>query len=72
MDGILTFNDIEELKDLLLSVDADWYNKKKPAIDRNYELAKRWHSQNDVVPRLTRKIIQDVRENATKRIQSWE
>lgn len=70
MDGILTFNDIEELQDLLLSVDADWYNKKKPAIDRNYELAKRWHSQNDVVPRLTRKIIQDVRENATKRIQS--
>ena len=34
--------------------------KRKKAIEHNYEVAKRFHGDNDVVPRLTRKIIEDV------------
>lgn len=69
-DGILTFDDIDDLKNILDTIDEDYYNSKLDAIERNYKIAKKFHGDNDVVPRLTRKIIQDVKENATKRIKS--
>ena len=69
-DGILTFDDIDDLKSILDRIDEDYYNSKLDAIERNYEIAKKFHGDNDVVPRLTRKIIQDVKANATKRIKS--
>ena len=60
MDGIITFNDLDELKKIVSKLDSDCYDKRKKAIEHNYEVAKRFHSDNDVVPRLTRKIIEDV------------
>ena len=60
MDGIITFSDLDELKRIVSKLDSDCYDKRKKAIEHNYEVAKRFHSDNDVVPRLTRKIIEDV------------
>ena len=60
MDGIITFNDLDELKKIVSKVDSNCYDKRRKAIEHNYEVAKRFHSDNDVVPRLTRKIIEDV------------
>ena len=69
MDGIITFNDIEELELIIKRLDSDCYDNRLDAIEHNYEVAKQFHSDNDVVPRLTRKIIQEV-NNATARIKS--
>ena len=69
MDGIITFNDIEELEMIIKRLDSDCYDNRREAIDHNYEVAKQFHSDNDVVPRLTRKIIEEV-NNATARIKS--
>lgn len=68
MDGIITFNDIKDLEHIFDYVDEDYYNSRQAAIEENYEIAKQFHGVNDVVPRLTRKIIQDVKNNATQRI----
>lgn len=70
MDGVITFSDIKELESIFNRIDEDYYDRRMKAIEENYEIAKKFHSDNDVVPRLTRKIIQDVKENAVKRIQS--
>tara|TARA_R100001510_G_scaffold2527_1_gene1936 strand:+ start:130 stop:933 length:804 start_codon:yes stop_codon:yes gene_type:complete len=66
MDGIITFNDLDELKTIVSKLDKDCYNVRQKAIERNYEIAKQFHGDNDVVPRLTRKIIESV--NAPTRI----
>ncbi len=68
MDGIITFQDIEELRLIIRKLDSEAYDWRKDAIEKNYEIAKQFHSDNDVVPRLTRKIIEDVKNNATTRI----
>jgi len=67
MDGMITFHDLDELELIIRKLDADAYDWRKDAIEENYEIAKKFHSDNDVVPRLTRKIIEDV-NNATARI----
>ena len=64
MDGMITFQDLDELELIIRKLDADAYNWRKDAIEENYEIAKKFHSDNDVVPRLTRKIIEEV-NNAT-------
>ena len=69
MDGMITFHDLDELELIIRKLDADAYDWRKDAIEENYEIAKKFHSENDVVPRLTRKIIEEV-NNATQRIQS--
>ena len=69
MDGMITFNDLDELELIIRKLDSDAYDCRKDAIEENYEVAKKFHSDNDVVPRLTRKIIEEV-NNATQRIQS--
>lgn len=70
MDGVLTFDDLSSLKKVLSNINEDFYHNRKEAIEDNYQIAKQFHSANDVVPRLTRLIEQDVKENAVKRIQS--
>ena len=67
MDGIITFNDTDELETIIKHLDAESYTNRLDAIEKNYEIAKKFHSDNDVVPRLTRKIIEEV-NNATARI----
>ncbi len=69
MDGMITFHDLDELELIIRKLDADAYDWRKDAIEENYEIAKKFHGENDVVPRLTRKIIEEV-NNATQRIQS--
>ena len=70
MDGVITFDDIKDLERVFDTINEAYYHSKKDAIEENYELAKKFHSDNDVVPRLTRLIIEDVKENAVKRIES--
>ena len=60
MDGVITFTDLDELKLIIRKLDADAYDWRKDAIEKNYEIAKKFHSDNDVVPRLTRNIIEYV------------
>ena len=67
MDGMITFHDLDELELIIRKLDSDAYDCRKDAIEENYEIAKKFHSENDVVPRLTRKIIEEV-NNATQRI----
>ena len=60
MDGIITFKDMHELDIILSNLDASKYDVRLNAIEENYERAKKYHSDNDVVPRLTSKIIKEV------------
>lgn len=68
LDGIIYFNDLSELENIFDFIDENYYNDRQSVIEENYEIAKKFHSDNDVVPRLTKKINQDVKENAFKRI----
>ena len=60
MDGIITFKDMHELDIILSNLDTGMYDVRLNAIEENYERAKKYHSDNDVVPRLTNKIINEV------------
>ena len=64
MNGVITFYNVSELVDIMDFISEDYYNSKQDVIEKNYEIAKQFHSDNDVVPRLTRKIQQDVKKNA--------
>ena len=68
MDGVIAFNNIDDLKNIFDYIDEDYYNSKMQVIEENYEIAKQFHGINDVVPRLTNTIIEEVNKNATKRI----
>ena len=59
-NGIITFKDMHELDIILSNLDASKYDVRLDAIEENYERAKKYHSDNDVVPRLTSKIIKEV------------
>ena len=67
-DGILQFENIKELDDVLEYVTPNLYDKKIKAINENYEIAKQFYGENDVVPRLTKKITEFVNHHATQRI----
>ena len=60
MDGIITFNSIDQLENILSSLDEKKYDVRLDAIQDNYERAKKFHSDNDVVPRLTDRIVKEV------------
>lgn len=60
MDGIITFQDLDELAVIIRHLDADSYSSRLKAVERNYEIAKQFHGDNDIAPRLTRKIIEEV------------
>ena len=46
--------------EILSNLDTGMYDVRLNAIEENYERAKKYHSDNDVVPRLTNKIINEV------------
>ena len=60
MDGIITFNTIDELENIISSLEANKYDVRLDAIEDNYQRAKKFHSDNDVVPRLTDRIVKEV------------
>ena len=60
MNGIITFKNIEELEIILSHLDSKKYDVRMDAIEDNYERAKKFHSDNDVVPRLTNRIVKEV------------
>ena len=64
MDGVITFTDVSELKKIFDKLSEDFYHSKKEVIEKNYEIAKQFYGEYDVVPRLTKTIIADVEENA--------
>jgi len=55
-----TFNSIDQLENILSSLDAKKYDVRLDAVQDNYERAKKFHSDNDVVPRLTDRIVKEV------------
>jgi len=61
MDGVIQFEDIHNLELILKHLDADQYERRRKAVEENYETAKLFHSSNDVVPRLTKKISEVVK-----------
>jgi len=64
MDGVITFTDVTDLRKIFDRINEDYYHSRTEVIEKNYEIAKQFHSDNDVVPRLTRMIISDVKKNA--------
>jgi hypothetical protein len=60
MNGVYQFENLKELNDILDLLSPDVYEKKIKAIEENYEIAKQFYGENDVVPRLTKKITEFV------------
>lgn len=56
IDGIITFSDIEELKDKMQSISPNFYDEKQEAIEENYELAKKYYGENCITNRLPKRI----------------
>lgn len=52
IDGIITFNDMEDLKTILSNIDEKMYDEKNSAIEENYELAKKYYGENNITNRL--------------------
>ncbi len=60
MSAVITFSNIRELKIILDKLDQTFYTSRQQAINHNYEYAKKFHSQNDIVERLTNRIAMDI------------
>lgn len=56
IDGILVFNNIEELENILGNINEDLYMQKKDIIEENYELAKKYYGDNCITKRLPKRI----------------
>lgn len=61
MDGVITFETIPELQDILSRIGPDLYAERQKAVEDNHEIAKNFHGTNDVVPRLTQKITEYIK-----------
>ncbi|MGI9345010.1 MAG: glycosyltransferase family 10 domain-containing protein [Gammaproteobacteria bacterium] len=60
MGGVITFSNLDELKHIVDRLNASCYDRRQNEIEANYETAKKYHTANGVVPRLTRKITEYV------------
>jgi hypothetical protein len=49
IDGILTFDNIPELCDILKNINENLYNEKKGAIEKNFELSKKYLIADDTI-----------------------
>jgi hypothetical protein len=49
MNGIITFNTVDELYDIVVTLTDFDYESKKDAIQRNFELAKQYAYNNDQI-----------------------
>jgi len=47
-NGIITFNNKEELSEILINLNYETYQSKLESIKRNYELALKWRWDNDI------------------------
>ena len=56
-DGIITFNTLEELDNILYNISLDDYNNRKKAIEENIEIAKKMKSTDDYIFRIINNII---------------
>lgn len=56
IDGVITFETLDELSNILKNLTPKLYDQKIPAIENNFNIAKNFYGENDVVPRLTKKI----------------
>jgi len=56
IEGILTFNDINELKNILTNINEKLYDEKEKVIEDNYERAKKYYGDNCITKRLPAKI----------------
>lgn len=61
--GVLQFSSLSELKEILENLNSDMYDQRYHYIEENFIRAKQFYGENDVVPRITRKITEYV--NAT-------
>lgn len=55
-EGIVTFSNIDELKDVLDITTEELYEQKKDIIEENYELAKKYYGDNCITKRLPKRI----------------
>jgi len=61
LSGVLTFNNLDELSEILSNLTSNLYYSKIDSINRNYELSKSFCQDNDLTPRITRRIKSDLR-----------
>ena len=61
VSGVIRFSNIRELKYILETLDESFYSSNIDAINYNYESAKRFHSNNGIVERITSRIKNDIR-----------
>jgi hypothetical protein len=57
MDGVVCFETVEELHDILPSLTEERYRKMLPAIKENYQLAKKWCSMDDTFANNLKEVI---------------
>ncbi len=58
MDGIITFNTIKELDEILNNISTEDYNKRLPSIEDNLKLAMRYSSTDDYISNVIKKEIE--------------
>jgi hypothetical protein len=68
MNGVISFETLDELDIILNNLTPELYDEKLIAIENNFNIAKQFYGDDDVVPRLTKKITKFVNCHAIKRI----
>ena len=68
MNGVISFETLDELDNILNNLTPELYDEKLTAIENNFNVAKNFYKNNDVVPRLTKTITKFVNSHAIKRI----
>lgn len=56
IDGIITFNNIDELKEKMQDISPSFYDENQGVIEENYELAKKYYGENCITNRLPERI----------------
>lgn len=60
-DGIITFNDLEDLKYIFSYINEDYYNSKQDAIEENYKIAYQFCGENSYINRVTNQLIEELK-----------
>lgn len=61
VDGMILFDDFEDLKNKINKIDETFYESKINSIEKNYELAKQYYGDNCITKRLPKKIIEYIK-----------
>ena len=67
--GIITWNELDELEDILDNLSEERYEEMKPYIENNFEMSQRYLSADDVLYDMIKRCLDDSNHNTKKEFE---